>query len=304
MRQGIRRGLALALVVAAGCGGEASRPPTTTVSGKVVTGGPVSDAVVALYAVDPGSRRLTRLASGRTDGTGAYSITATVGTAPLLLLASGGTYHDDATGAVGSLSACAPATFDDARPGVLEALVGSDGLPRPCHLTPLTTIASRRVAVLSVTQGSAGLTEDSVRQVNEAVAQALNVGSEVTPVDPRALLPLDFASPSDAAAIRRSPLAPATLYGAALSGLSKQASTLGLPAPTTLVDALAADFTDGTFDGLAPVSNGANPSPVPLGSGNLSPTAAGADLSQATMSFLADTSRNASGATPALLGPQ
>jgi hypothetical protein len=295
----------LALAVLAGCSnGSRFDPPTTTVSGTVVMGGPVTGSAVSLYLIDASTRKLSRVASAQTSAAGSFSITTMVGGSAFLLVASGGSYREDATGAATSLSVTTLATLDDPRTGVLEAMVGS-GLTPPgtCHVTPLTTIASRRVVYLSLTGGAGALAETSVLPANQAVTLALNVGSTDMPVDPRALAPLDFTNPADAALIKQNPHAPAALYGAALSGLSELASAVGLPSTLPLVDALALDFTDGVFDGMSPGTNG-TPVPVALGSGTLSPTTASTGLDQATATFLNSSTVNVSGATAASLGPQ
>jgi hypothetical protein len=301
----------LAAAFAAGCsnGSSSSGPIPTKVSGNVLMGGPVSQASVTLFAIDPSSRKLARLASATTDAAGAYTVVAVLGGQAYLIVATGGTYTEDATGVSHSLGTTRPATLDDATPGVLEAMVGfssagtADVTSALVLVTPLTTIGSRRVVELSLSAGAAVLVESAVVLANQAVTQALNVGSAASPVDPRALMPLDFTNPSDAAAIKQNPLAAAALYGAALSAISQSASTLGLTSSTTLVDALAMDFADGTFDGMGPSSNGV-PVPVPLSSGTLPPTAGTTGLAQATTTFLDDPAHNASGTTAASMGPQ
>ncbi len=293
------------LSVLAGCTDVHSRPSGgTPISGSVVMGAPVADATVTLYSVNPVTRKLTAVASARSGVAGVYTLIAVLSETPYLLIATGGSYKDDATGEMRSLAKADPTSLEEPRPGVLETLVGSgEDSPPSHHLTPFTTIAVRRVAILAQTEGSLTLHELKVAEVNKAVATGLNVGSEAVPVDPRTLLPLDYTNPADAEAIKKKPLAPASLYGAALSGLSKLASTLALADTTVLVFALAEDFSDGKFDGVQTAPNG-NPAPTPLGSGTLSPTATTNDLEQATASFLGDATKNLSGAPAAALGPQ
>lgn len=294
----------VALAGLAGCTDGHTRSQPTSVTGNVIMGAPVSGATVTLYRIEPVSRRLSSLGTARTDTNGAYTILALVNGSPYLLVATGGTYKDDATASLQSLSVATLSSLDDPRPGVLETLVGSGGNPLTMHLlTPFTTIAARRISTLSSTNGQGALIENLVAQENRAVADGLNVGSEAMPVDPRTLLPLDFTNPSDAAAIKKNPLAPAALYGAALSGFSKLASTLALTSASPLIDALGEDFVDGRFDGMKVAPNG-NASPAPLGSGTLSPTATSTDLQQATASFLDDPTKNTSGANAASVGPK
>jgi hypothetical protein len=267
-----------------------------TVSGRVVMGAPVVGATITLYAVDPDTRKLTRIDAATTDARGAYTV-GTVLDQPFLIVASGGTYVDDFTGEKKTLAPAATfATLDDARAGVLEAIVGHERSPSVVHLTPFTTIASRRAlaAAATATVRRDALTEEQVRGVNEAAARALRVGSAGAPVDPRALVPLDYTDKADAIEIQKAPLGPAALYGAALSGLSLSADKLKLSSPTPLIDAIARDFEDGKLDG-ANTAPGSVPVPIQLGSAPLSPTAGTADLQQATMEFLADPVKNASG---------
>jgi len=271
----------------------------SAVTACVIMGAPVANATVSVFLVDTGSRTLGRIATGTTDASGHCTVQLT-GTGPFLVLATGGTFTDDATGSPFSLGSVRPGSLDDSRIGVLEAFLGSASTLTSVNVTPLTTIASRRVCVLTKTD-STQFVETQVALTNQAVCTAIGIGTPAAPLDPRSVLPLDFQDATQAAAIQKNPVAAGARYGSTLSGLSQQASTSGVP-PLALVDALSQDFTDGAFDGMTTDSTGSSV-PVPLSDGSLSPTAATSDLKAASLTFLSSPS-NASGVTPAAVQPQ
>lgn len=98
---------AVAALVMAGCGGGGGGggDASTSVSG-VVSKGPVTGATVAVYAVRNGAvdRSVPLGVFSPTPASGAYSINIGTYTGPILVEALGGTYVDEASGAVSDIS--------------------------------------------------------------------------------------------------------------------------------------------------------------------------------------------------------
>jgi len=290
-------------LIAAGCGGGGGgggRPAATSVSiDGLVVAGRVSGSIVNIYGIS--SAQLTLVATTTTAADGSFSIVS-ASPGPLLLVAMGGSYMDEATGVVRSLGAAAPSRLDSVRERVLEALLlATPGSARRVVVSPLSTIAARRSAALSATRADA-LSEARLSEVARAVAGEFGV---VASTDPLEVEPLDFTSPGDSAEIRATPGSPRASLGVLLCALSRAASDLSVPDPITFVDALASDFADGVLDGAR--STGATQFvAVPLGATSLPVDAGSARLGAAARSFLDDPARNRSGlgsaAFPGLVG--
>ncbi|MGE0711503.1 MAG: IPT/TIG domain-containing protein [Planctomycetota bacterium] len=286
---------AAVLALTTGCGGSGGGGgggggTTSKVSGKVVAG-PVSGALVRVYRVNT-DRSLTFVGEGTTAADGTYTLDSN-GDGPFVVIAGGGTYTDEATGAtksLGGLPAANSITSLDALPtGTLTAMLGSGSGSgsQTVSLNPLTSIAARRTIEASKTDPNA-LSAGSVSTAATDVAREFGISG-----DPRTLVPLDLTSAADASAVQASPTSPAAQLGALLAALSQQAKSLGLSDPMSLVEALAQDFSDGFLNGQA---SGA---PISIaGGGTLSPSAGTKDLASALQSFLNDPTVNKSGTTP------
>ena len=145
--------LSTALFLAA-CGGDdedttaatPAVPPAaaaTTLTGAVVKG-PVSGALVCGYAVAGSARGAALGACATTDANGNYTLSLPVGSGPLWLEASGGSYTDEATGASTTLPAGA----------VLATLATANGAAVTAMLTPLTTLALNAARAAAGTGGT------------------------------------------------------------------------------------------------------------------------------------------------------
>jgi len=274
-------------VTAAGCGesGGGGAPPPAPLEGTAAPA--AAGATVEVYRIGPdgGLALVTRTT---TDDAGAFAVPRLGGGAYLVVAGGGEAYVDPATGADRALAPLpAMAELGSPRDGTLSAIVGFGGRrPDALHLNALTTIAAARVAALAAGDETA-LDAGEVAAVHEALAAELGLDAE--PVDPRDVAALDPSDPADAPAVARDPGAPEAGLGLLLAALSQSASAAGAD-PTALVDALAADFRDGSFNGR----DGAEA--VDLGGGDLPPTQALTDLAKAVLDFLAGP-RNASGAS-------
>lgn len=125
---------ATALVLVAcgggGDGGSTVGGTSTTLSGAVVKG-PVDGAQVCAYALAGNTKGALLGACATTDTDGNYTLNLPVGSGPLWLQASGGTYIDEATSLSTLLSAGGP----------LSTLITANGGTVNAMLTPLTTLA-------------------------------------------------------------------------------------------------------------------------------------------------------------------
>src|SRR4051812_2902292 len=175
MRKSIRVGgvfLAATLFVLAsltscggGGGGGDSSPPTnpiivTGVATGTVVDGPISGATVQVF--DFTGNQLGRLlGSGTTDPTGSYTITLTPPpSGPVKIFASGGTYTDDATGALVTLTA------NDQYFEIVSASSITNGQVTG-HVNPLNSIAANLVVQ---TANNLGL-DNAILQAKGALGQ-------------------------------------------------------------------------------------------------------------------------------------
>lgn len=232
--------LLLWLAALTACGGGTPVTPIGTSAGSVagvVIKGPVQDSSVTVYRLDSRFLRGAALGDARTDESGAFSIPVSSYNGALLVVASSGTYVDEALGTPVSLGgrelvAVVPAY----RSG--EKLSG-------VRLTPISTMA----AAFAAHHVAAGA------ELAQAVGEAYShLNAHFGDVDWRTVTPADLTVPG------ATTLTPEVRAGLVLAALSQQAATIaqesGVSAAlvngATLTSALAADAADGRFDGRGP----------------------------------------------------
>ncbi|MDF1661152.1 MAG: lamin tail domain-containing protein, partial [Planctomycetota bacterium] len=288
----------LALAVGCGGGGGGSgatfTPPATTISGQA-TAGPVSGGMAEVYSIDPNSRGLSLVGSSTTNAQGQFSVSLQ-GSGPFLVLVRGGSYIDEATGGTRNLGTPAqPTSLDSPRGNTLEGVVGANvNGSITINLSPLTTMASRRLAQIS--QSNPGIFDPgAVAGVNSAVAQEFGLGA----VDPSGLIPVDFTDAANASFIAANPNDANVLLGAVLSGLSQLAVDLGVVDPMDVVEALAQDFSDGIFNGAMGSALANQGLGVVFGNAGLAQNTATTLLSNSTTNFLNNNGNNNSGTNAA-----
>lgn len=207
-----------------------------TVSGVVEVGAPVLGATVQLFAFDDGVRGAL-LAQTETDENGGYVLSELSGTGPVLVVATGGTFVDPATGLTLSL-----------RP--LQELAAAlpsipAGLETTANVNAWTTLASvRAVSAMNESPSFA-----AALAFNESLfAQHLSRPGALSLTHARSAdLLVDVPAPSDAAAI----------LALAHGGLSQMAAQVsidagGEPGQVTMIDlveVLKRDAHDLVFDG-------------------------------------------------------
>lgn len=273
---------ALASCGGGGGGGDTTvAPPQTssTVSGSIVKG-PVSGASVTFYTLNADGSRRSYYGPITTDSGGNFSATLTPApTGPLEVVSSGGSYVDEATGAVTTLAAWD--NLSAAWPvGTTRAVV-----------TPLTDVAAARVWIMAArgTPSAAQLAE-AIQSANISVAQQYGIDN---------LLATTPAPVADNTRVSTTTRAERN-YGLVLAGIAQYAGTLGVR-PIDLVEALATDALDGQFNGL----NDNTPITIPKISGGTIalPVSAGTTNLQASINAFIGSSRNKSGLNQMLITP-
>ena len=155
--------VATALLAACGGGGTnavSSNPSVsaTSISGAVVKG-PVNGAQVCGYAVSGNAQGALLGSCVTSDASGNYTIVLPVGSGPLWIQATGGTYTDEATGVLASLPVGSP----------LATLITATGGSVSAMLTPLTTLA---LNAATASAGSGGTLDTAA--FSTAATQLLN----------------------------------------------------------------------------------------------------------------------------------
>ncbi len=283
----LKRSVSLILLVLLGiglssCGGgggssdsAAAAPSQTsvTISGSVVKG-PVSGAKVTFYTLNADGSRRSYYGPITTDSSGNFSTTLTPApTGPIEVVSSGGSYVDEATGAVTTLA------VRDTLTAVWPA-----GTTRGV-VTPLTDIAAARAWTLAARgTPSAAQLETAIASSNIGVAQQYGIDDILTTV------PAQVDNSANVEVATRAE----RNYGLVLAGITQYAGTLGVR-PIDLVGALAVDAQGGALNGL----NGTSPINVPMIAGGqvaLAPGAGTTNLQTSIDAFLGS-ARNMSGFT-------
>ncbi|ABC80672.1 hypothetical protein [Anaeromyxobacter dehalogenans] len=263
------------LLAACGGGGGGSTPgssPAGTIGGAVVLG-PVAGASVRAYALSGGAQGAL-LGEATADAAGRFTVSIGHHAGPVMLVATGGSYVDEATGASMALGS------GDAL-GCAIPSVAADAATAGIQVTPLTSMARARAAAMP-----GGMTEANVAAANASVGAYFQAGDvlRVAPMDPTAA-----GAGAGATQDERG-------YGMALAAMSQEAMALGMTSSAGMATALAADASDGVMDGMmgaTPVSMGGMGG---MGGGMMAPSAGSSGLADAMRAFLAS-ARNRSGLT-------
>lgn len=210
-----------------GCsGGSGSGGVSTTISGAVVDGF-ISGATVQAYQINADGTKGAAVGSPATsDANGNYSLNLGTYAGPVLIESSGGTHVDWATGAAVTLDAA----------DKLSAVIANAAGTVTAHVTPLTMMAAQLA-----------LRDMQVNRV--AVGTAINnantkIGQHFGGFNILADKPIDPTVTGSATGVAQSRVD----YSLVLAGISKNAAANGWK-PFSLINAMALDASDGTFDG-------------------------------------------------------
>lgn len=267
------------LQAACGGGGDGVGSGGTGIVSGAVVKGPAANATVSAYAVGDG-RVGAALGSTVTDGEGKFTLPIGSYSGPLMLQASGGTFRDEATGALMTMAS------GDVMTAVL-ASVASGASVSGVQVTPLTSMAQARAQ-----QMAGGMTEGNITTANAALGNYFSV-SDILRVAP--MNPLIAGSGARASADSRN-------YGMTLAAISQYAKTLGMTNTSALVTSMMRDASDGMMDG----KRGSATISMEMGGtmgGATMPRAAGTSGLAAGMTSFASSPANVSGLTATDLAP-
>ena len=268
----------LAALALSACGGSSSAPPTPPVSDGTISGavvdGPVGGASVRAYAVSGGTMG-AQVGGGTTDAMGNFTVSIGSYSGPLMLQASGGSYVDEATGAVMTMQA------GDEMACAIPA-VAAGAATTGVQITPLTSMAHARAHHMA-----GGITAASITAANAAVGAYFSAGDilHTAPMNP-----LVAGAGAGASADARN-------AGMAIAAMSQYAQSIGMTSSSGIVTAMMDDASDGVMDGRmsgATIAMGGGM----MGGTMMAATAGTSGLAGAMAAFVGS-ARNASGVTAA-----
>jgi hypothetical protein len=228
--------------------------------------GAVASAAVTVYGLDSNRQRGRVIEQTTTDSSGAYTLTQTL-SGPVLVVATGGSYEDEATGDTVTI----PDSFE------LQTVLSNGAQHSFIGMNALTTVAAARI--MSNTSVSI---DTAATQAHNEVAAMFGIED----VDFIATAPDDLTKQQGH---RFGPQQASTRLGAIIAIFTQIATDNGLSAAEALqlLANISADYSDGRFDGL---QNG-DPLPYSLA---ITPLQAMQALQTAKQNFL-DGPRNQSG---------
>lgn len=279
LRWGVAASLTSLVMTACGGGGGGgaiesgdSTVGATSISGSV-TKGPVANATVTAYGVTGGAMGAP-LGSATTDANGNFTLMLGAHAGAVMLRAGGGSYKDEATGAMMTMGA------GDVLTAVMPPMRGAavDGI----QVTPLTSMAQARAQ-----QMAGGMTDANIASANAAVGNYFMV-SDILRVHP--MNPLVPGSGTGAGVDARD-------YGMTLAAMSRYAQSLGMTTSSAMVTLMVTDASDGVMDGMHSGTRITMPMGGMMGTAMTS-TAGTIGLSAAMLEFM-QSAANLSGLTPA-----
>ncbi|WP_136524358.1 hypothetical protein [Geomonas ferrireducens] len=185
--------LAVLCSLLAACGGGGSSSSSTTVNG-VASKGPIKDGVVEVYAVNADGTRGKLLGTGTTGSDGTYKVQNLSYKGNLIVIVTGGTYFDEATGMAGVPNTVLKAALSGATGSVNVAI------------TPLTDVAFKQMS-----SAAGGFTKANIDHSNAVVSTAFGVNIIGTQ-------PVDV---TDATKVASASSQTAVDYGVALAAISQ-----------------------------------------------------------------------------------
>lgn len=278
LRASLTAAVAASIVLLSACGGGGESvilagvgSGGTGFASGTVTKGPVSAATVTAYSVSAGMMG-AMVGTTTTDANGNFNMNIGSYSGAMVFQASGGSYRDEATGAV------MPMANGDVMTAVMPT-VSAGALVSGIQVTPVTSMA------LELARNMAGgMTDANIASANTAMGNYFSV-SDILHVPP--MNPLVSGSGAAASTDARN-------YGMTLAAMSQYAKSLNLPSSSAVVTAMMNDAADGMMDGK---KNGAQ---LSMGSGGMMgagtmTTAAGTSSLASAMADFMNSSANVSG---------
>jgi hypothetical protein len=224
-------------------------PSGTSTSGfsGVVSAGLVNGATVTAYALKASGSNGAVLATGTTDAKGNYTLSLPAQSGPVVLIATGGSYAEEASGATVSLGNAQ-----------IRTVLATTSANQKVGITPITEIASQ-YAMAAISANSGVSVANVINTSNITVAKAMGLTDITTP-------PADPSKPATSATS-----AQAAQYSVVLGTISQIAKSASTSNSTTIssldiAQALATSLTyNGTFQDTV---GGSTNVPVPNASGS------------------------------------
>lgn len=258
-----------------GCGGGGASTSSTTgtISGTAVKG-PASGATITAYSITNGTMS-SAIASAMTDTAGNFTMSVGDYTGPVMLLMSGGTYTDEATGTMMTMHA------GDVMTSVISSMMS--GATMTVHITPLTSMTQTRAEHMT-----GGMTDSNINSANDAVGNYFMVNDILHTVP---MNPLEPGSGAAATTDMRN-------YGMAIAAMSQEAKDLGMTSSSGMVTAMMDDASDGVMNGMmGATSISMSGMGGMMGGGTMQSSAGTSGLATAMTEFMNNLSVNRSGLT-------
>jgi len=219
------------LLMLSGCGGgDSTTAPgavgSATISGTAVKG-PIDSGTVRAYAVVNGASG-TQLATAVTDSLGNFSMTVQNYAGPVMLIMTGGTYTDEASGVVMTMAA------NDVMTAVVPT-ISNGSMITGMQITPLTSMAQARAAHMIN-----GMIAANIDAANTAISNYFMVQDILYTVP---INPLVTASGAGASQDMIN-------YGITIAAMTQYAQTIGMTHSSGIVTALMDDASDGIMNGM------------------------------------------------------
>lgn len=261
------------LPAAASSGGGGTPPAGSgTISGTAFMGGMRSGTVVA-YAVS-GGMMATQLGTSSVDASGNFNIRVGAYAGTVMLLMTGGTFVDEATGTTMTMQPGDVVTSSVPSLAAGSAMTG-------VRVTPLTSMAQGRAQGMP-----GGLTAANVAAANTAVGNYFSIGDILTTA------PMDPAVAGSGAAADLS----AKNYGMTIAAMSQYARTVGMTVNSSgIFTAMMEDASDGVMNGMMGSTSITMSGMGGVMGGSTMQANAGTTGLAAAMTTFVGSSRNASG---------
>ena len=239
----------VAAVFFAACGGgggssSSSNQASGSISG-VVSAGPINGATVTAYSLNANGSQGSQIATTTSDSNGNYTLSMSAQSGPVLIVVSGGSYVEEASGSTVSMGSAKirttlPSTTNGQQVGV----------------TPLTEIATQNALALMAANSTTSAAA-IINSSNSTVASAMGL-SDIT---------LPPANPTQPATAESS--SAAAQYAVVLASISQMAKTASTANSTTInsLDMMQALATTFTYNGNFNAAVGSTAVPVPNSSG-------------------------------------
>jgi hypothetical protein len=256
--------LVFSLTLIAGCGGGGggtaavegggSTPGVSgTVSGTAIKG-PVANATVTAFSINPDGTMGGQIGTGMTDMQGNFSVTVGDYSGPMMLQMTGGSYMDEATGINMNMGQ------NDSLTCVIPSMTAGS-MMSGIQMTPLTSMAQNMAQFMA-----GGMTTANITAANNAMAQYFSVNNIL------------FTPPMNPLVQNAGQGADQNMknYGMTIAAMSQYANTIGMADSSNMVSAMMNDVADGHMDGMMGGTG------IEMGGGMMNGTTPGGDMDGGT----------------------